>query len=111
MAATVHTVEDFRRSPTSALFQGREAIGVSMFILAYSRGQGPHLHQHPYAEVFLVQEGEATFTVGDEQITVEAERIVVVPPETPHGFKCSGDGTLRVVSVHPSPEVIQTDLE
>ena len=36
--------------------------------------------------------------------------MVVVPAEMPHGFKCRGDGRLRVVSVHPSPEVIQTDL-
>jgi quercetin dioxygenase-like cupin family protein len=34
----------------------------------------------------------------------------VVPAETPHGFKNRHDGTLRVVSVHPSPAVQQTDL-
>ena len=76
----------------------------------YQRGQGPDLHFHPYAEVFVVQTGTATFTAGDEEATVEAGHIVVVPPETPHGFKGAGDDTLRVVSVHPSPRVEQTDL-
>ena len=39
-----------------------------------------------------------------------AGHIVVVPAETPHGFKGAGDDTLRVVSVHPNPRVEQTDL-
>lgn len=34
----------------------------------------------------------------------------MVPPETPHGFKNAGEDTLRVVSVHPSPRVVQTNL-
>ena len=34
-----------------------------------------------------------------------------VPPETPHGFEAVGDDPLRVVSVHPSPKLVQTDLE
>ncbi len=74
------------------------------------RGKGPDLHLHPYPELFVVQEGTAVFTAADEEITVDAGNIVVVPAETPHMFKCAGDGTLRVVSVHPSREVQQTDL-
>jgi hypothetical protein len=34
----------------------------------------------------------------------------VAPAETPHGFAGAGDDTLRVVSVHPSGTVQQTDL-
>jgi hypothetical protein len=41
---------------------------------------------------------------------VEGGHVVVVPEETPHGFKGDGDDTLRVVSVHPSPTVKQTNL-
>ena len=43
-------------------------------------------------------------------LTVTAGHIVVAPARTPHGFKNPGDDTLRVVSVHPSPMVQQTDL-
>ena len=58
----------------------------------------------------MVQTGTAAFTAGDDEVTVEAGHVVIVPAETPHMFKCAGDDTLRVVSVHPSGEVKQTDL-
>jgi quercetin dioxygenase-like cupin family protein len=109
--ATVIPIEELRRSPTAALFEGRDEIPVSVFVTAYpQRGKGPDLHLHPYPEVFVVETGTAVFTAGDEQITVEAGNVVIVPKETPHGFKCDGDDTLRVVSVHPSPTVVQTNL-
>jgi quercetin dioxygenase-like cupin family protein len=109
--ASVTPIDSIRRSPTVALFEGRDEIPVSMFITEYSRGRGPDLHYHPYAEAFVVEAGTATFTVGDDdEVVVEAGNVVVVPPETVHGFKCAGDETLRVVSVHPSPTVQQTDL-
>jgi mannose-6-phosphate isomerase-like protein (cupin superfamily) len=109
--ATVTPIDDLRRSATAALFQGREEIPVSIFVTEYPRrGQGPDVHLHPYAEAFVVLTGTALFTAGDEQIEVASGNLVVVPAETPHGFKCSGDDTLRVVSVHPSPTVQQTNL-
>lgn len=101
---------DLRRSPTAALFEGGD-VPVSIFVTQYERGQGPDLHLHPYAEVFVVEAGTAAFTVGDEQLVVASGHIVVVPPQTPHGFKGAGDDTLRVVSVHPSGAVQQVDLE
>src|SRR4051812_13713145 len=109
--ATVTPIEDLRRSPSAALFQGGDQIDASIFVTAYpERGKGPDLHLHPYPEAFVVEAGTAVFTAGDEQITVEAGNIVVVPAETVHGFKNAGDDTLRVVSVHPSPTVQQTNL-
>ena len=57
-----------------------------------------------------MQSGTAVFTAGDDEITVDAGNIVIVPAETAHMFKCAGDDTLRVVSVHPSGELQQTDL-
>lgn len=103
-------IEELRRSATAALFEGREDIPVSIFVTAYERGQGPSLHLHPYPEAFVVQAGMATFTVGDDEIAVAEGHVAVVPAQTPHGFKCAGDDTLRVVSVHPSATVQQTDL-
>ena len=108
--ATVTPIEALRRSATAALFQGGDDVDVSVFVTAYERGQGPALHLHPYAEVFVVQTGTAEFTVAGDQVVVAAGHIVVVPEETPHGFKGAGDDTLRVVSVHPSGTVEQTDL-
>lgn len=108
--ATVTPIEELRRSATAALFQGGEEAPVSIFVTAYERGQGPSLHLHPYPEVFVVQAGTATFTVGDDELTVTGGHIVVVPAQTPHGFKGAADETLRVVSVHPSGRVEQTNL-
>jgi len=103
-------IEDLRRSKTAALFEGGEDVAASIFVTEYQRGQGPDLHFHPYGEVFVVLDGTARFTAGDEEHVVAAGHIVVVPAETPHGFKGDGDDTLRVVSVHPNGRVIQTDL-
>ena len=100
-----------RRSPTAALFQGGDEIEASVFVTAYpERGKGPDLHLHPYPELFVVQTGTAVFSAGDDELTVDAGHIVIVPAETPHMFKCAGDDTLRVVSVHPSGELKQTNL-
>ncbi len=57
-----------------------------------------------------MQTGTAAFTVGDDEPIVTRCHIVVVPAWTPHGFKGAGDDTLRVVSVHPSGTVEQTNL-
>jgi mannose-6-phosphate isomerase-like protein (cupin superfamily) len=108
--ATVIPFEDLRFSPTATLFQGRDTTPVSIFVTGYQRGQGPTLHVHPYPEVFVVLAGTARFTVGDDELSVEAGHIVIGPANTPHRFKGAGDDTLRVVSVHASPEVVQTDL-
>lgn len=108
--ASVIPIEDLRRSATAALFEGGDDVPISIFVTAYDRGQGPSLHLHPYPEVFVVQTGTAAFTAGEEEILVEAGHIVVVPAQTPHGFKGAGDDRLHVVSVHPSPAVVQTNL-
>ncbi len=108
--ATVTPIDALRRSATAALFEGGDDIPISIFITEYPRGRGPDLHLHPYPEVFFVLEGTATYTVADEELTVAGGHVVIVPAQTPHGFKNHADETLRVLSVHPSPSVVQTDL-
>ncbi len=102
-----------RTSPTACLFEGRDAAGVevSVFVTDTPPGKGPPLHVHPYPEVFVVSAGEATFTVGEQELRVGAGHVVVVPAETPHGFKNFGEEDLHVVSIHPSGEVRQTWLD
>jgi len=77
--ATVIPIEDLRRSPTAALFEGRDEAPVSIFVTQYERGQGPALHVHPYPEVFVVRTGTAVFTVGGEELTVSEGHIVIAP--------------------------------
>ena len=66
-------------------------------------GAGPELHRHPYEEVFLILEGEATFTLGDETRVARAGDFLIAPPGVPHAFKNTGSGPLRTVDVHASP--------
>jgi mannose-6-phosphate isomerase-like protein (cupin superfamily) len=66
-------------------------------------GGGPRLHRHPYEEVFVVQEGRATYVVGETEYEVGAGDIVVVPAGLPHRFVNSGDGPLRQLDIHVSP--------
>ena len=109
--AKVIPLDELRFSPTAALFEGRDDIGASIFVTRFpERGQGPGLHVHPYPEAFVVEEGVAVFTAGDEEIEVGSGNVVVVPAETPHGFKNASDDALRVLSVHPNPTVEQTWL-
>jgi quercetin dioxygenase-like cupin family protein len=91
-------------------FEGREhGASVSFYIGTFSAGTGPSLHRHPYEETFIVEDGSATFTIGDETVELEAGQITVVPANTPHKF-VSGEG-FRLISIAPSDHMIQEDLD
>lgn len=94
-------------------FEGAEYgdVGVSFFLTDALPGSGPTLHKHPYAEVFVVQEGHATFRVGEETIEATGGQIVIVPPRQPHRFVNSGAGPLRQISIHASGHMITEWLE
>ena len=77
--------------------------GVCVIFVDARPGDGPSLHKHPYEELFIVLEGEATFVAGDDTIRVGAGDVVIVPPDTPHAFTNSGDGPLRQIDIHVSP--------
>jgi len=63
-------------------------------------GVGPKVHRHPYAEVFVVESGQATFRLGDGEVVVGGGHVVVGPPNVPHGFTNSGTGELRLIAIH-----------
>ena len=96
------------RTGGSPLFEGADHGGaaVSFFMVDAAPGEGPRLHRHPYDEVFLVHEGEATFTVGDESIQAHRGQVVMGPRQVPHKFRNSGLGRLRMTTIHPSQRVI-----
>lgn len=87
-------------------FDGHEhGASVSFFITRNRPGTGPGLHRHPYEETFIVQEGEARFTIGQSVIEAVAGEIVVAPAGTPHKFVNSGTTPLRQVNIHPVPRM------
>jgi mannose-6-phosphate isomerase-like protein (cupin superfamily) len=105
--------EELQRNGNASLFQGEEHgdVPISFFLVATVPGRGPSLHSHPYEEVFVVQQGQATFTVGDSILEVRGGETVVAPANTPHKFKNSGDGPLQMINIHPSKQVITRWLE
>ncbi len=94
-------------------FEGylRENVGVSFIVVNALPGHGPALHQHEYAEVFIVQEGHARFTAGNETLEVPGGHIVVVPSHTPHKFVNAGIGDLRMVNIHTAGQIKTEWLE
>jgi mannose-6-phosphate isomerase-like protein (cupin superfamily) len=94
--------DDLSPSEHSHEFVGAEHREVPFsVILVHSRpGAGPKLHRHPYAEVFVVESGQATFRIGDSEVVVESGHVVVSPPGEAHGFTNTGTGELRLTAIH-----------
>jgi mannose-6-phosphate isomerase-like protein (cupin superfamily) len=84
---------------------------VSFFLTDGPPGSGPELHKHPYAEVFVIQEGDVTFTVGEEVIEASAGQILVVPAGVPHKFVNSGTVRARHIDIHASQRMTTEWLE
>ena len=102
-AAVEEWAEEFELLPGGA--------GISVILEATSQpGVGPRLHQHPYAETFIIRRGSATFTVGSEQIEGRAGQLLVVPARTPHKFSTGPDG-YEAVHIHANDRFITEWLE
>ena len=104
---------DLPSGGSSWKFEGylHNAANVSFFLSATPPGRGPSLHKHPYEELFIVQAGTLTFTVGEETIEVSGEKILVVPAGTPHKFVNSGTEVARHIDIHVNPQMVTTWLE
>jgi mannose-6-phosphate isomerase-like protein (cupin superfamily) len=103
---TVLELDDLEHTEHAHEFVGAEHgdVPFSVILVHSRRGVGPRLHRHPYAEVFIVESGEATFQLGDETVVVPGGHIVVGPPNVPHGFTNTGSGQLRLIAIHGAGE-------
>jgi mannose-6-phosphate isomerase-like protein (cupin superfamily) len=77
-------------------------LGITFLVVDAPPGRGPSLHRHPYAEIFIVQEGEVTMTDGQSERVIRAGDVAVVGPGEPHAFTNTGDGPLRQIDIHLS---------
>jgi quercetin dioxygenase-like cupin family protein len=88
-------------------FEGADrGISVSVILVDIAPGDGVRLHTHPYADIFMVQEGHASYTVGASTIDVVAPRTLIGPANVPHGFVNVGDVRLKQVDIHLSPRFV-----
>jgi mannose-6-phosphate isomerase-like protein (cupin superfamily) len=78
-------------------------VGVCVIFVDAAPGEGPNLHTHPYEEVFISLEGEATFVAAERTFQAGPGDIVIVPPHTAHAFTNSGSARLRQIDIHVSP--------
>jgi mannose-6-phosphate isomerase-like protein (cupin superfamily) len=113
MSYTIIQRDELPRDGSSYEFQGflYSDTAISFILVDAAPGSGPRLHKHPYAEVFIVQEGRATYTVGADTIEVQAGQIVVAPPNVPHKFVNSGAGPLKQVDIHLNTRFVTEWLE
>ena len=98
---------------TARVFDGSKYgdTNVSFFIIDAPPGDGPSLHSHPYEEIFVIQTGHATVTIGDAAIEATGGQIVIAPAGIPHKFINSGNTQLRSINIHPISRMITEWLE
>lgn len=96
--------DELPHNETTYRFEGYRHGGanVSFFLSETPPGEGPDPHTHPYDEVFVVQEGTLTFTVGETTVEASGGQIVVAPAGAPHRFVNSGFELSRHVDIHTS---------
>ena len=85
------------------LVGAEHGLGITLLFIDAEPGRGPALHRHPYSEIFIVQAGEATFTIEGEQHEAAAGDILIAHANEAHTFVNSGTGPLRQIDIHLSP--------
>lgn len=92
---------------TAALFNGADhnLPGVSVILNETAPGFGARRHRHTYDELFVMQEGQMAFTIGEETVTAGPGDLVAIPAGIPHGFTNIGEGPSRMIAIHAAPRV------
>ena len=99
------------KSRTLKFEGGAYGVDLSFFAVHAKPGSGPDLHVHPYAEVWVVRRGRASFQAGGEELLAGPDDIVVVATSVPHKFVSIGDEPLDMVCIHDSGRIEQVMLE
>ena len=63
------------------------------------RGAKPHIHHH-HADVFVVVEGEFSFTLRDGSLAISAGTLLFIPPGVVHGFDNDSAANARCFNLH-----------
>jgi mannose-6-phosphate isomerase-like protein (cupin superfamily) len=109
---TILEREDLPYDGNTYEFQGiHQDTNVSFIWVDMLPGAAIRLHKHPYEEIFIIQEGLATFTVGSDTLEARAGQIVVVPAEVPHKFMNRTNGQLKQIDIHVSKQFLTDWLE
>ncbi|WP_423069307.1 cupin domain-containing protein [Devosia sp. CN2-171] len=98
--------QEWAAHPTlwSGEWEGGDANVTLILHESIEPGHGPRLHTHPYPETFVIEEGRAVFTVGEEEVEAGSGQIIVVPANTPHKFRTLGP--MKSIHIHASPKFV-----
>ena len=110
---TVLNRDDLPKDENTFEFEGihYQDSQVSFIWVDMPPGGVVRLHKHPYKEIFIIQEGISTFTVGSNTLEAVAGQIIIVPADVPHKFMNNGDGQLRQIDIHVNREFITDWLD
>ena len=94
-------------SDRADVFHGHEHgdLPISMFLVHNRPGDGPELHRHPYAEIFVLHAGQARFELDGSALTAGAGDVVIAPPGAAHRFTNAGTGELSMTCIHTAAEM------
>lgn len=94
-------------------FEGYQHVDtdVSFIWVDMPPGGSVRLHQHPYKEIFIIQEGVSTFVVGSATVETRAGQIIIVPANMPHKFTNATNAPLRQIDIHVSKKFMTQWLE
>jgi quercetin dioxygenase-like cupin family protein len=84
---------------------------ISLILDNSEPGHGPRLHRHPYDETWIVQEGNLTFQLDEEHVSVGPGDIVIAPSNVPHKFTNNGPGRSKLVCIHANSTMVTEWLE
>lgn len=98
--------------PTAALFEGkrRAGIDISVFVVRTPPARAVDCTPIRIRRPSSCFEGNGRWTAGETVVEMHPDQMLVVPPNTPHGFRNIGDVPLLTVSIHESGELDQTFL-
>lgn len=113
MSYTLLSREDLPYDGNTYEFQGIEHLdtNVSFIWVDMRPGSTIRLHKHPYEEIFIIQEGQATFTVGSATLEARAGQVIIVPADIPHKFMNLSDKQLKQIDIHVSKQFVTHWLE
>ena len=112
MNYTLFHRDDLPNDGNTYEFQGiHQDTDVSFIWVDMPPGGAIRLHKHPYEEIFIIQEGTATFTVDSVTLEARAGQIIIVPAEVPHKFMNLSDKQLKQIDIHINKQFITDWLE
>jgi len=104
---------DYREVPTDPVSEDiaiRWVIGRSegapnftMRVIEFAPGAVFARHQHPYEHEIFVLDGEGLAEGPEGEVAMRPGVALYVPPDESHGYRNTGEGTLRFICVIPHP--------